>query len=68
VDSYATEVLITDGSLRHGRCTLEIALVGLDGTISHGRLLRGSNPVCVTFELLIVSTASDDPKKQGMTA
>jgi hypothetical protein len=56
--SYATEVLVTGGIVRPGRCTLDIALVGMDGEVSAGRLRRGANPVCVTFELLIV--ASDE--------
>ncbi|AZN98731.1 DUF296 domain-containing protein [Mesorhizobium sp. M9A.F.Ca.ET.002.03.1.2] len=58
VSSYATEVLVTGGAIRSGRCTLDIALVGMDGEISAGRLRRGANAVCVTFELLIV--ASDE--------
>ncbi|BCH18138.1 MAG: DUF296 domain-containing protein [Mesorhizobium sp.] len=58
VSSYATEVLVTDGAVRSGRCTLDIALVGMDGVISAGRLRRDANPVCVTFELLVV--ASDE--------
>ncbi|SIT58031.1 conserved hypothetical protein [Mesorhizobium prunaredense] len=58
VSSYATEVLVTDGCIRSGRCTLDIALVGMDGVISAGRLRRDANPVCVTFELLVV--ASDE--------
>lgn len=58
VSSYATEVLVTGGAVRSDRCTLDITLVGMDGVISAGRLRRGANPVCVTFELLIV--ASDE--------
>lgn len=60
VPSYATEVFITNGAVTNvdgePRCTLDVALVGLDGAIHQGRLQRGSNPVCVTFELLIVET------------
>ncbi len=54
-DSFATEVLIRDGEVRKGHCSLDIALVGLDGSIAEGRLRPGCNPVCVTFELLIVT-------------
>jgi len=61
VDSYATEVLVTEGTVasKDGKpvCTLDIAIVGMDGVISEGRLQRGANPVCVTFELLIVKTS-----------
>jgi predicted DNA-binding protein with PD1-like motif len=53
--SYATEALVRSGRLDEGRASLDIALVGLDGTIGEGRLARGVNPVCVTFELLIVA-------------
>lgn len=53
VASHATELLITDGSLQEGRCSLDIAVVGLDGRIATGRLSRGENAVLVTFELLI---------------
>ena len=52
---YATEVLVTSGHLANTRATLDIALVGLDGSIGEGRIAHGTNPVCVTFELLIVS-------------
>lgn len=57
VASYATEVLVTQGSAATVEgapvCTLDIAIVGIDGVISGGRLVRGHNPVCVTFELFI---------------
>ena len=54
VSSYATEALITDGKVTDGTCRLDIAIVGIDGCITEGRLAPGINPVCVTFELLIV--------------
>jgi len=56
--SYATKVLVTGGAVRSECCTLDVALVGMDGAMSAGRLRRGANPVCVTFELLVV--ASDE--------
>jgi predicted DNA-binding protein with PD1-like motif len=52
--SYATEVLVRHGDVRDGRCTLDIALVGMAGEIGEGRLVAGVNAVCVTFELLVV--------------
>jgi predicted DNA-binding protein with PD1-like motif len=59
VSSYATEVMIRDGHVRTGdkgpRAQLDIALVGMDGAISRGVLVHGANPVCVTFELLILA-------------
>jgi predicted DNA-binding protein with PD1-like motif len=58
VSSYATEVLVRSGSWRRAEGTcLDIALVGLDGAISSGILRQGSNPVCVTFELLLTEVA-----------
>ncbi len=58
VSSYATEVLIREGRVRRTaqgpRARLDIALVGMDGAIAEGVLVRGVNPVCVTFELLIL--------------
>src|SRR5690606_23632970 len=55
--SYATEVLVTAGRVRAGRCDLDIALVGMDGSIGGGRLRHDDNATCVTFELLIVADA-----------
>ena len=59
VSSYATEVLIREGRVSATdagpRATLDIALVGMDGEISQGVLVHGANPVCVTFELLILA-------------
>lgn len=52
--SYATEVLVKRGDVRDGRCSLDIALVGMEGEIGEGRLVAGVNAVCVTFELLVV--------------
>lgn len=56
VTSYATEALIADGRVTDGKCRLDIAIVGIDGRITEGRLASGVNPVCVTFELLIVES------------
>ncbi|MBJ6123781.1 PCC domain-containing protein [Microvirga splendida] len=57
VDSYATEVLIHaghyDNENRQGRARLTLDVVDMDGVISSGEIVRGDNPVCVTFELVI---------------
>lgn len=58
VPSYATELLVTDGRIEpspdgQARAILDIAIVDMHGGIFEGRLARGDNPVCVTFELLI---------------
>jgi predicted DNA-binding protein with PD1-like motif len=58
VEAYATEVLIQEGRVEsvHGqlRTSLEVDVVDMDGRISSGTLVRGDNPVCITFELVIV--------------
>ncbi|WP_230531513.1 PCC domain-containing protein [Microvirga roseola] len=57
VDSHATEVLIRRGCVQsmagHPRAQLDIDVVDIDGAIFSGELIRGDNPVCVTFELVI---------------
>lgn len=57
VESHATEVLIHEGSVRivDGRpqTRLSIDVVDMNGAIFSGELVRGDNPVCVTFELVI---------------
>lgn len=58
VDDIATEVFVTrggispDGSGAH----IEIAMVDTQGNITEGSLLRGKNPVCITFELCLEET------------
>ncbi|MBO0902917.1 PCC domain-containing protein [Jiella sonneratiae] len=52
--SYASELLIRRGHLAEGRARLDVAVVAMDGTIFEGVLVRGENPVCVTFELVVV--------------
>jgi predicted DNA-binding protein with PD1-like motif len=57
VASHATEVLIRSGSVEnvdgqvHAR--LVIDAVDMEGAISSGEIVRGDNPVCITFELVI---------------
>ncbi|MFN3766226.1 MAG: DUF296 domain-containing protein [Aliihoeflea sp.] len=52
VASFATELLVTDGRYENGRCDLDIAIVGLDGVVRHGRLARDV-AVLITFELVV---------------
>lgn len=54
VPSYATEVMVRRGTVVEGRCELDVALVDMNGDIHEGLLAHSSNPVCVTFELVIV--------------
>ena len=58
VDDYATEVFVTSGLVApdaSGTPTaqIHIALVSLAGTMAEGRLVRGDNPVLITFELAV---------------
>jgi predicted DNA-binding protein with PD1-like motif len=57
VDNFATEVAITSGeiSVRDGEASSEIdvALVDYTGALASGRLVRGDNPVLMTFELVL---------------
>jgi len=53
VDSFATEILLTEGTITTGDTRLAADVVGFDGVPHHGRLLPGRNGICVTAELLI---------------
>ncbi|UEM07947.1 DUF296 domain-containing protein (plasmid) [Skermanella rosea] len=58
VRSYASEVLITRGRVEPDErsrpsATLDIAMVDMDGIIHEGRLVRGRNSVCITFEIYL---------------
>ena len=60
MDSYASELLIRDGRIEVGTSEprLDVSVVAMDGTIFEGRLVHGDNPVCVTFELVILPVAA----------
>ncbi|MEE1658250.1 DUF296 domain-containing protein [Microvirga sp. CF3062] len=57
VNSHATEVLIRNGGVEsadgqvHARLVVDV--VDMKGGISSGEIVRGDNPVCITFELVI---------------
>jgi len=67
--SYASELMIRsgrfdprtdadgDGDAAHP-VHLDVAVVAMDGTIHQGVLSPGCNPVCVTFELVVVPDAA----------
>lgn len=55
IDSYATEVLLTDGRLTDGHAELKIDVVSLSGATHQGWLQPGANGVCVTAELLVIA-------------
>jgi len=60
VDSHATEVLIQYGNVKtiegQLQARLVIDVVDMEGSIFSGELIRGDNPVCITFELVIEET------------
>jgi predicted DNA-binding protein with PD1-like motif len=53
VPDHATEVLVSGGSVRDGVATLDMAVVDMGGHVHTGRLVRGENPVCITFDLVL---------------
>lgn len=55
IDSYATELLLTDGRLSNGVADIEIEVVTLTASIHKGWLEPSVNAVCVTAEFLIVA-------------
>jgi acyl-CoA synthetase (AMP-forming)/AMP-acid ligase II/predicted DNA-binding protein with PD1-like motif len=58
ISCLATELAIERGVIEKSaaglRVSLDAAVVDTNGTIYHGRLVRGDNPVSVTFEIVIV--------------
>ena len=54
VPDHATEVLVTGGEVRDGIATLDVMSVDMMGRVHEGRLARGENPVCITFDLVLV--------------
>ena len=57
VENFATEVAITEGRIAAGtggfEATINVALVDYSGALASGRLVRGDNPVLMTFELVL---------------
>lgn len=57
VENFATEVAITQGRIAAGtggfEATIDVALVDYSGALASGRLVRGDNPVLMTFELVL---------------
>ena len=63
LSAYASEILISNGRIGPAdaggqQALLDIAMVDLTKHISGGRLVRGKNPVCVTFEVLLTERQS----------
>ncbi|MFG1185797.1 PCC domain-containing protein [Xanthobacter aminoxidans] len=62
VEDYATEVFVTNGVIAPDAtgmlvADISLSLVGLSGVLAEGRLVRGENPVLITFELAVEETA-----------
>ena len=55
IEAYATEVLLTGGTVGPEGADLAAEAIGFDGGRGAGRLARGQAVVCVTFECLLVS-------------
>ncbi|MCB1359702.1 MAG: hypothetical protein H6899_14595 [Rhodobacter sp.] len=55
IDSYATEILLTRGTLDSGIARIEAEVVTLDATLHKGWLTPGRNGVCITAEVLVIS-------------
>ena len=53
VEDRATEVLVRSGHVHNGEALLDMLVVDMAGHVHQGRLARGENPVCITFELVL---------------
>jgi hypothetical protein len=53
VEDHATEVLVQSGHVHNGEAVLDMLVVDMSGHVHEGRLTRGDNPVCITFELVL---------------
>jgi predicted DNA-binding protein with PD1-like motif len=58
VDDIATEFLVRNGAVGPDatgelRGFLDVAVADMQGRLHEGRLVRGRNPVCITFELTV---------------
>jgi len=55
----ATEVLVRNGVVRDGVAAIDMVVVDMQGRLHEGRLVRGENPVCITFDLVLEEVAGD---------
>ena len=58
VHDYATEVLVREGHIREGKAALDLLVVDMRGKVHEGWLVRGENPVCITFDIFLESDAA----------
>ena len=63
LDSFATELLITKGSVdltdHTADVSLDITLVGFDGNFKSGVLKPQSNPVLITAEITMINQTEE---------
>ena len=65
IENFATEVYLTNGVIRpdatgQPRCVgVSAALVDYTGAVQRGSVVKGANPVLMTFELLLVAPETD---------
>jgi predicted DNA-binding protein with PD1-like motif len=57
VTDHATEVLVRSGTVRDGVAAIDLAVVDMQGRVHSGRVMRGDNPVCITFDLVLEDAA-----------
>jgi predicted DNA-binding protein with PD1-like motif len=55
----ATEVLVRTGEVRDGVAAIDMVVVDMRGQVHEGRLARGKNPVCITFDLVLEKAGPD---------
>ena len=63
VEPFVTEALIRSGRVASDSCgapraQIDVSLVDFTGGVHRGRLMRGANPVLVTFELVLVPVST----------
>ena len=61
VDSFATEILLTEGRLTNGGARIAVEIVTLAGTIHQGWLEPGAKGICITAELLLIADPPPAP-------
>jgi predicted DNA-binding protein with PD1-like motif len=53
VTDHATEVFVRNGALRDGVAEIEMTVIDMQGLVHVGRLVRGENAVCITFDVVL---------------
>jgi len=53
VADYATEVLVRTGRVRDEVAELDLVVVDMGGRVHEGHLVRGENPVLITFDIFL---------------